>query len=104
MIMTPTEFKKKTVVILKFGPATSIDGLRPAEYYQVTIDPVMVSASGEFIRFGRNNGDEIQGWQRCAALTVVEIIGEWDETLTWEKQEFSLGYGPAILAVASEEL
>jgi hypothetical protein len=101
MIMTPTEFTKKTVVIVKFGPATSTDGMRPAEYYQVTIDPSM--ASGEFIRFGNNPGDEINGWQRCAALTIVATIGEWDETLAWDKQRFNLGSGPAVIAVATKE-
>lgn len=62
--------------IVKFGPATAIDGFRPAEYFQVTIDPNMVSPSGKFIRFGFYDGDEIVGWQRIAAMTVCEILSE----------------------------
>jgi len=76
MNMVPTDFTVKTVAIVKFGPAGfETDGIRPAEYYQVTIDPAKVS--GEYIRFGAHDGDEIQGWQRIAALTVVHVLGEW---------------------------
>ncbi len=71
------QFDKKTVVILKFGPATDLDGMRPAEFFQVTIDPDTVSPSGEYIRFGANPGDEIVGWQKASALTIVEELGEW---------------------------
>lgn len=85
-------FSKKTVVVLKFGPATSMDGMRTAEYYQVTIDPDMASPSGDFIRFGKHPGDEILGWQRIAALTVVEILGEWDGDL------------PAIMQIGKESV
>lgn len=74
---------KKVVAIVKFGPAgAATDGFRPAEYFQVTIDPEKISPSGEYIRFGNNQGDEIQGWQRCAALTVIEILGEWPDNET----------------------
>ena len=75
---TLTEIKKKSVCIVKFGPVTPTDGLRPAEYYQVTVDPDKVSESGKFIRFGMNQGDEIQGWQRAEAITIVEVLAEWN--------------------------
>jgi hypothetical protein len=80
--MVVTEFrvdviKKKCVAIVRFGPLTANDGYRAGEYFQVTIDPDKVSPSGEFIRFGTTDGDEIVGWQRCAAMSVVEILGEW---------------------------
>lgn len=76
MNMTPTEFTCKTVAIVKFGPAGfETDGITPAQYYQVTIDPDKVS--GDYIRFGGHPGDEILGWQRIAALTVVHVLGEW---------------------------
>lgn len=79
--MTPTEITKKCVAIVKFGPAGSpTDGFRAAEYFQVTIDPETISPSGEFIRFGQAPGDEIMGWQRAAAITVVEILGYWHES------------------------
>lgn len=76
--MNPQEFKEKTVAIVMFGPATSTRGTRPAEYYQVTIDPKMVSPSGDYIRFGNNPGDELLGWQRVQGMTVVEVLAEWD--------------------------
>ena len=103
MIMTPTKFEKKTSAIVKFGPATSTDGMRPAEYYAVTIDPEKVTQSGEFIRFGDNQGDELIGWQRCAAMTVVEIIGEWQEGIAGKDQKFQLGVEPPVINVASAE-
>lgn len=78
--MSEINFKEKKVCIVKFGPPSASSGMRPAEYYQVTIDPAYVSNSGEFIKFGVHSGDEIQGWQRIEALTVVEVLdAEWDE-------------------------
>lgn len=76
-MMTPVEIKVKSVAIVKFGPAGfETDGFRPGEYFQVTIDPAMIA--GDFIRFGKHRGDEIVGWQRIGALTVVQILGEWN--------------------------
>lgn len=89
--MQPQVFTKKTTVIIKFGPATATDGMRPAEYYQVTIDPQNISPSGDFIKFGATNGDEIMGWQRCAALTVIEVLGEWEDGLAAKDQIFNFG-------------
>lgn len=77
--MILTEIKKKSVAIVKFGPVTDTSGFRPAEYFQVTIDPSKVSPSGEYIRFGLNQGDEITGWQRVAAIYIAEILAEWDD-------------------------
>lgn len=77
--MSDKEITKKCVAIVMFGPATQTSGTRPAEYYQVTLDPKFVSPNGEFIRLGRNPGDEIIGWQRIAALTVCEIIADYPE-------------------------
>jgi hypothetical protein len=86
-MMKICDVKNKCVAIVRFGPSGfSTDGCRPGEYYQVTIDPARVSPSGEFIRFGIHGGtqdvreglgDELCGWQRCEALCVVEILGEW---------------------------
>lgn len=70
-----TAFKAKTAVIIKFGPAGfQTDGFKPGEYYTVTIDPEKVC--GEYIRFGDHPGDEITGWQRIEAMTVVQVLGE----------------------------
>ena len=84
-MMKVCEVANKCVAIVRFGPSGfTTDGFRPGEYYQVTIDPNRVSPSGEFIRFGIHSdqiegaGDELCGWQRCDALCVVEILGEWD--------------------------
>jgi hypothetical protein len=72
------EVSEKIVAIVKFGPAGyPTDGTRAGDYYQVTIDPANISPSGEFIRFGMNDGDEIVGWQRAEALTIVEVLGSW---------------------------
>jgi hypothetical protein len=83
-MMKICDVERKCVAIVRFGPSGfETDGMRPGEYYQVTIDPKRVSPSGEFIRFGPHGGmggegDELCGWQRCEALCVVEILGDWD--------------------------
>lgn len=75
-----TEIREKLVAIVKFGPAGfPTDGIGPGEYYQVTIAPECISPSGEFIRFGGNPGDEITGWQRAEAITIVEVLGAWGD-------------------------
>lgn len=76
MNMETKPIVSKVRAIVQFGPATDMSGMRPAEYYQVTIDPNMVSPSGEFIRFGQFAGDELVGWQRVAAMTVSEVLCE----------------------------
>ncbi len=77
--LVPTEITKKSVVIVRFGPGGfETDGFRPAEYYQVTIDPKYVSKSGDFIYLGNTTGDQIAGWQRVKALTIVEILCEFE--------------------------
>lgn len=76
--MSPLKIDKKCVAIVKFGPAMPTSGMRPAEYFQCTIDPAMASPSGEYIRFGQNPGDEIMGWQRVEAITIVELLGDWN--------------------------
>lgn len=83
-MMKICDVQKKCVAIVRFGPSGfSTDGMRAGEYYQVTIDPNRVSPSGEFIRFGVHGGssdgrgDELCGWQRCEALCVIEILGDW---------------------------
>lgn len=67
----------KCVAIVRFGPETSTGGFRPGEYYQVTIDPKF--SKGDFIRFGQYEGDQINGWQRISALTVVDVLGFYAE-------------------------
>lgn len=51
------------------------------------------SPSGQYIRFGDSQGDEIVGWQRCQALTVVEVLGEWPMNQAEPPQ---LAYGPQL--------
>ena len=68
----------RIVAIVKFGIAGLIaDGFNAGEYFQVTIDPDKISPSGEFIRFGTYDGDEILGWQRLEAITLIEKLAEW---------------------------
>jgi len=90
--MVEKEVNKKCLAIVMFGPATPVSGTRPAEYYQVTIDPALRSKSGEYIRFGLNKSDEIHGWQKVSSMTVCEVLktfeGEVPETL--DKQEGSI--------------
>ena len=95
--MAPMDITKKVVAIVKFGPATPMDGLTPAQFYQVTIDPSKVSPSGEYIRFGNNPGDEILGWQKVKAMTILEVLAEWDGD---EPPNITIGAnGVTILAV-----
>lgn len=68
---------KKCRAIVMFGPATPTCGTRAGTFYQVTIDPAMVSPGGDYIRMGSHEGDEIHGWQRVDGLTVCEILGEY---------------------------
>lgn len=74
--MEDRPYTKPVRAIVMFGPATPIMGNRPAEFYQVTIDPNMTSTNGKFIRFGNYTGDEIVGWQRVDAMTVLETLSE----------------------------
>ena len=69
---------KKCTAIVTFGMFGPETGARPGMLFQVNIDPAKISPSGEYIRFGEP-GDEIVGWQRCAALTIVEILLEWKD-------------------------
>ena len=70
---------EKIVAIVKFGPAGfASDGTKAGDYFQVTIDPAHVSPSGDYIRFGLYDGDEIIGWQRAAALTICEVLGTYN--------------------------
>lgn len=75
------EYTTKVRAIVKFGHAHPKMGERPGEFYQVTIDPNMVSPGGGYIRFGQYKGDEIQGWERVEGLTVCEVLGPSDAAL-----------------------
>lgn len=72
---------KRVWAIIQFGPATATSGMKGGEYYQVTLDPNMVSPGGDYIRFDQSlqRGSEVHGWQRIDALTVCEILGEVKE-------------------------
>lgn len=72
-------YRTKVRAIVKFGHAHPSMGQKAGEFYQVTVDPNMVSPGGAFIRFGCYQGDEINGWQRVESMTVCEVLGESDE-------------------------
>lgn len=78
---------KKCRAIVMFGPATTVSGTRPGTYYQVTIDPAMVSPGRDYIRFGAHEADEIHGWQRIDGLTVCEVLGEYAEDGTYPESD-----------------
>lgn len=69
-----SEMTERTLAIVRFGPPCDSDGLRPAEYYQVMVDPERFSPCGSFIRFGTYTGDEITGWQRADSIYVLSAI------------------------------
>jgi hypothetical protein len=73
-----SEITEKCVAIVRFGPRHDAEGTRAGEYYQVTIDPTLFSHSGEMIRFGLNQGDEITGWQKADSIAVVDILGLYE--------------------------
>jgi len=69
-----SEVSKRILAIVTFGPPTDATGTRAGDYYQVTVDPDKRSPQGDYIRFGLYPGDEINGWQRCSAIWVVEEL------------------------------
>jgi len=91
MVTVDTEKKplKKCRAIVRFGPETPTSGMRPSEYYQVTIDPNMVSPDAKFIRFGQHDYDEIVGWQRIDAITVCEVLAETPDVVPHKVSDYS---------------
>lgn len=47
-------------------------------FYQVTLDPGQISPSGDFIRLGDNQGDEIMGWQPVESLEIIETLARYE--------------------------
>jgi len=88
--MVEKAITEKRRCIVCFGPATPTTGSKAGDYYQVTIDPNACSPGGAYIRFGLYQGDEIQGWQRVAAMTVVEDLGTADAPLQAAGAEFTV--------------
>lgn len=77
--MEPLVIFGKCRAIICFGPASSTTGFRSGEYYQVTIDPEMVSPGGDYIRFDQRRTsaeNEVHGWQRIDALTICEVLSK----------------------------
>jgi len=69
-----SEITERIVAIVRFGPPTETDGLKPGDFYQVTVDPFKFSPNQEYIRFGTYPGDEIVGWQRADAIYVLSEL------------------------------
>lgn len=74
---------KKCRAIVMFGLPGGFLGEKPATFFQVTIDPAKVSPNGEYIRFGFTEGDELVGWQKVSAMTICEILGEYNDDGTY---------------------
>ena len=71
------EIKEKVRALVLFGPPTDTSGFRGWEYFEVVLDPNMMSPSGEFIRLDQGfQPTEMHGWQRVKALTVCEVLGK----------------------------
>ena len=77
--MADITITSKTRAIICFGPATPVTGMRAGDYFQVVIDPEMVSPGGDYIRFMADKECEVLGWQRIAAVTVCEVLEEGAE-------------------------
>lgn len=84
------EITKKCRAIVMFGPPTDTSGYKAGEFFQVTIDPARVSPGGDYIYFGNTSGDQITGWQRIEAITVCEILGEYNEDGTYPEADGSV--------------
>lgn len=73
----PLTLNKPVRAIVMFGPPSDMAGIRPGEFYQVTLDPNMKSPQGNYLRFDQTlQGGELHGWQRADMLTVCEILGD----------------------------
>lgn len=77
--MRVNDLKKRSVCIVCFGTMTMAGkGERAGDFFQVTVDPNMVSGDAQFIRFGNFPGDELLGWQNADKIEVCEVLGEWE--------------------------
>lgn len=74
--MQTIEVKGKTRAIVCFGPMTDTAGMKAGSFFQVTVDPNLVSPGGDFIRFDNRAEDEIHGWQRIEGITICEVLHE----------------------------
>jgi len=76
-----TEIETPCVAVVHFKNDEVVElAGRRLIYYQVTIDPIndqQLSPSGDLIRFGDVQGDEITGWQLCANIVIDEILFEY---------------------------
>ena len=78
--MESVTIDKRVYAIVRFGPASPVDGYDGRMFLQALIDPNMVSPQGDFIRFDQRfqPNTEIHGWQRVDAITVCEILGDME--------------------------
>jgi len=90
------DIAERVVAIVKFGPPLNSDGMRPGEFYQVTIDPERFSPCGEFIRVGLYPGDELVGWQRASSLYALSVLAPWPKEV--ESLELPWFASPALEA------
>lgn len=75
MITAPERIGKPVRAIVMFGPPSATSGFRAGEFYEVILDPNMMSPGGDYIRFDQSfQSTEIHGWQRVEGLTLCEIL------------------------------
>lgn len=83
------DLTRKTLALVRVKGRMSI---APDVVYQVTINPLMLSPAGQYIRFDQmasghqwscGNGsriqDELHGWFEVHSIEIVEVLGEYDD-------------------------
>ena len=75
MITAIEKIGKPVRAVVMFGPPSATSGFRAGEFYEVILDPNMLSPGGDYIRFDQTfQKTEIHGWQRVEGLTLCEIL------------------------------
>jgi hypothetical protein len=91
-----SEVGDRIVAIVRFGPPTEMDGLKPGEFFQVTIDPFKFSPDQTYIRFGTYPGDEIMGWQRADCMYVVSELVKYPGGMEADQLKLTWAQSPAL--------
>jgi hypothetical protein len=90
------------LAILRLKPnvlaAEMMHGATHVPMFQAVIDPGHISPSGDLIRFGLTQGDELTGWQRIDDLEVVEIIAQPVVRMDGEQRVLSYNRLPYLMA------
>lgn len=91
-----SEVNERIVAIVQFGPPVETDGLKPGQFFQVTIDPYKFSPDQEYIRFGAYPGDEIIGWQHADSIYVVSELIKFPGGIEADQLKLVWAQSPAL--------